>query len=130
MKEEICLECDKVITKQTEKTTQVLKGVTWKFHVDCLKKWVTRSEFSKCLRMRLYKTAEMEDESPSFYYGLEIGEATALGILGEAKKEIEENTLPTNKFINLGDYVLVNKETLEKWFGMANAEGEKTQQKT
>lgn len=38
-------------------------------------------------------------------------------IFKEAKKEIRENTLPTNRFVNLGDYVLVDKKTLEKWFG-------------
>ena len=35
----------------------------------------------------------------------------------DMKKEIDENTLPNSPSINLGDFVLVDKKTLEKWLG-------------
>jgi len=38
-------------------------------------------------------------------------------IVGEMRKDIRENTLPESKLINLGDYVLVEKNVLKKWLG-------------
>lgn len=37
--------------------------------------------------------------------------------LFKSKNDIYKNTLPCTLLIDLGDYVIVRKETLEHWFG-------------
>lgn len=90
-KQVVCAFCNRIETERFPTEIDVVTGLP--IHNVCYGKWVKLSGIHKKVRIRIYKLAEDESFSPSYYHGLDVAEDVFLEIVEDAKTKF-----PLQKF--------------------------------